>query len=126
MCINNFTTGALHTGTRILVCGFCGENHFHDKCSVVTELVERKRIVGGGGGGGYVIDAFLADIPQEIVKVEAVVSVAGLVITILQYVKRSTITKRNLKTLPITIKMKIRWQLLLIQRHPCCCKPLVL
>ena len=43
--INNFTTGALHTGTRILVCGFRGENHFHDKRSVVTGLAERKRIV---------------------------------------------------------------------------------
>ena len=40
--MNNFTTGALHTGTRILVCGFCRENHFHDKCSVVTGLAEQK------------------------------------------------------------------------------------
>ena len=39
------TTDALFTGVRILICAFCGKNHFHDRCTVVTDLAERRRIV---------------------------------------------------------------------------------
>ena len=28
----------------MLVCAFCAKNHYHDKCSVVTDLDERKEI----------------------------------------------------------------------------------
>ena len=42
---NQCTTEALLTGTRILVCAFCEQNHYHDKCNVVTEIERRKEIV---------------------------------------------------------------------------------
>ena len=38
------TTDALFAGVRTLICGFCGQNHYHDRCNVVTDLTERKRI----------------------------------------------------------------------------------
>ena len=41
----HLTTGALLTNTKVLVCAFCHKNHFHDKCSVVTDIKERKEIV---------------------------------------------------------------------------------
>ena len=37
-----FTTGALMTGMKPLVCAFCGKDHYHDKCTVVTDIEERK------------------------------------------------------------------------------------
>ena len=40
-----FTTEALFSGARSLVCSFCGQSHYHDKCTVVTDLSERKEIV---------------------------------------------------------------------------------
>ena len=41
----HITTDALMTGTRLLICAFCSKNHYHDKCSVVTDFEERKEIV---------------------------------------------------------------------------------
>ena len=41
----HFTTEALYMGAKVLSCVFCGKNHFHDKCNVVTEVAERKQIV---------------------------------------------------------------------------------
>ena len=41
----HFTTKALFTGMKKLVCAFCKQNHFHDRCTVVTDLNERKEIV---------------------------------------------------------------------------------
>ena len=41
----HFTTEALFTGMKKLVCAFCKQNHFHDRCTVVTDLNERKEIV---------------------------------------------------------------------------------
>ena len=42
---SRITTGALHTGVKILTRAFCGKNHFHDKCYVVTDISERRRII---------------------------------------------------------------------------------
>ena len=41
----HFTTEALLTKTKILTCGFCKKNHFHDQCTTVTDVNERKEIV---------------------------------------------------------------------------------
>ena len=41
---SHFTTEALHSSSKILNCVFCGRNHFNDKCNVVTEVAERKRL----------------------------------------------------------------------------------
>ena len=40
----HFTTIFLW-GSKVLACAFCGQNHFPDKCNVVTELAQRKEIV---------------------------------------------------------------------------------
>ena len=37
-------TEALMIGTKLLVCAFCSKDHYHDKCSVVTNFEERKEI----------------------------------------------------------------------------------
>ena len=42
---NHCTTEALLTGAKVLVCAFCQQNHYHDKCNVVTELERRKEMV---------------------------------------------------------------------------------
>ena len=41
----HFTTEVLHSGVKVLVCAFCGRDHFHDKCNTVTDVTERKRII---------------------------------------------------------------------------------
>ena len=40
----HFTTESLFNSARVLVCAFCGQNHFHDQCRVVTDFAERKEI----------------------------------------------------------------------------------
>ena len=42
---NRFTTETFYTGSRVLKCSFCKQNHFSDKCTIVTELEKRKEIV---------------------------------------------------------------------------------
>ena len=37
-------TEALMIGTKFLVCASCSKDHYHDKCSVVTNFEERKEI----------------------------------------------------------------------------------
>ena len=39
------TTDALFSGVRSVNCAFCGKNHYHDKCTTVTDVTERRRIV---------------------------------------------------------------------------------
>ena len=39
------TTGALLADTKILACAFCKRNHFHDRCTVLTDVNQRKDIV---------------------------------------------------------------------------------
>ena len=39
------TTQALLANDRELKCCFCGENHYNDKCTVVTDIDSRKKIV---------------------------------------------------------------------------------
>ena len=41
----NLTTGALFTRTKVLVCAFCSKNHFLDKCTAVTDVSERRKVV---------------------------------------------------------------------------------
>ena len=41
----HISTEALFAGAKVLVCAFCSQNHFHDKCHVVTEMKQRKDIV---------------------------------------------------------------------------------
>ena len=46
----HFTTEALMTSTKPLVCAFCfGKNHYHDKCTMVTDIEERKEIARKNG-----------------------------------------------------------------------------
>jgi hypothetical protein len=40
-----FTTQNLYAGTRNTKCSFCKQNHFSDKCTVVTDLQKQKEIV---------------------------------------------------------------------------------
>ena len=42
---HRFTTDSYFTGSRVLKCSFCKQNHFSDKCTVVTDLDKRKEIV---------------------------------------------------------------------------------
>ena len=44
----HLTTEALHTGVKMLKCAFCKNEHYHDKCNLVTDLAERRRIVYEG------------------------------------------------------------------------------
>ena len=41
---NRVTMEALMTRSKVLVCAFCSKNHYHDKCTVVTDPAERKEI----------------------------------------------------------------------------------
>ena len=42
---HRFTTDSFFTGSRVLKCSFCKQNHFSDKCTVVTDPDKRKEIV---------------------------------------------------------------------------------
>ena len=42
---HRFTTDSFFTGSRVSTCSFCKQNHFSDKCTVVTDLDKRKEIV---------------------------------------------------------------------------------
>ena len=42
---NRMTTDALYTGIKVLICAFCGQNHYHDRCQVITDVSERRKIV---------------------------------------------------------------------------------
>ena len=42
---HHFTIDSFFTGSRVLKCSFCKQNHFSDKCTVVTDLDKRKGIV---------------------------------------------------------------------------------
>ena len=41
----HLSTEALFTSGSRCTCAFCGENHYHDKCTVVTDVKQRKEIV---------------------------------------------------------------------------------
>ena len=43
--IRGMTTQALVANNRVLKCAFCRGNHYHDKCSVVTDAGKRKQFV---------------------------------------------------------------------------------
>ena len=39
------TTGALYTGSRRVICVFCKADHYSDRCTVVSDVGERKEVV---------------------------------------------------------------------------------
>ena len=41
----HFSTEALLTGNKILICVFCHQNHYSDKCNLITDVERRKEIV---------------------------------------------------------------------------------
>ena len=43
--VSHFTTETLLSGSKFLVCAFCDQNHYSDKCTIVTEVERRKEMV---------------------------------------------------------------------------------
>ena len=39
------TTQALFTNNRELKCCFCKQSHYHDKCTILTDIEARKKVV---------------------------------------------------------------------------------
>ena len=58
----------LTTSSQVLKCAFCGQQHYHDKCNVVTNLEARKEIVSKIS---CVIKAYFQDTLDVIVGVKA-------------------------------------------------------